>query len=107
MNSQTTELIFPPRLIPSLRDIRDPEWARLVDRVIAQAPSHIDRLAFELLVVRWSGCVNCQSDSFRAMQGCTLCASQAVRRYRGSAADLQRILTEAAQEIFAYLSEKA
>ena len=27
------ELIFPPRLISSLRDLRGPDWAALVERV--------------------------------------------------------------------------
>jgi hypothetical protein len=107
MNNPTTELIFPPRLISSLRDLRDSDWAQLIDQVGALEPDHFNRMAFELLVVRWSGCVNCQADSFRAMQGCSLCAAQAVRRYRGSPADLQRLLHEAVREIEAYLDEKA
>jgi len=107
MNNPTTELIFPPRLLSSLRDLRDSDWATLIDRVEAQEPNHLDRMALELLVVRWSGCINCQSDSFRAMQGCTLCATQAVRRFRGSPVDLQRLFSEAVRELGAYLNEKA
>jgi len=107
MNNPTTELIFPPRFLLGLRDLRDPDWAQLVDQVEAGEPGHIHRMAIELLMVRWSGCVNCQADSFRAMQGCTQCATQAVRRYRGSPADLQRLFTEAVREIEKYLHEKA
>jgi hypothetical protein len=106
MNIPTTEFIFPPRLIPSLRDLRDSDWAQLVDQVVMLDPSHFNRVAFEMLVVRWSGCINCQADSFRAMQGCMQCASQAVRRYRGSYPELQRLLAEAVQEIEAYLNKK-
>ena len=106
MNTPTTELIFPPRLIPSLRDLRNSTWAQLIDQVGALEPYHIDRMAFELLVVRWSGCVNCQADSFRAIQGCTLCASQAVRRYRGNDSDLQRLYNEAKVEIDAHIIKK-
>jgi hypothetical protein len=40
------------------------------------------------------------------MQGCTQCATQAVRRYRGSSSDLHRLFTEAVLEIEAYLNEK-
>ena len=107
MNNPTTELIFPPRMISGLRDLRDSDWAQLIDQIAALAPNHFDRMAIELLVVRWSGCVNCQADSFRAMQGCSQCATQAVRRYRGSSADLQRLFHEAVHEIEAYLNEKA
>ena len=28
------ELLFPPRLIPVLKNLRGPEWAALVDRVM-------------------------------------------------------------------------
>jgi hypothetical protein len=107
MNNPTTELIFPPRLISGLRDLRDSDWAQLIDQVVALEPNHFDRMAFELIVVRWSGCVNCQADSFRAMQGCSQCATQALRRYRGSPDDLQRLFHEAVREIEAYLNEKA
>lgn len=106
MDTPTTELIFPPRLMSSLRDLRDPTWSLLVDRVDSLGPTHVERLAFELLIVRWSGCVNCQADSFRAMQGCTQCASQAIRRYRGSNADLMTLFSEAVSEIEALLTKK-
>lgn len=106
MDTPTTELIFPPRLISSLRELRDPKWSQLVDRIDSLESTHIDRLAFELLIVRWSGCVNCQADSFRAMQGCAQCASQAIRRYRGSNADLMTLFSEAVSEIGAYQTKK-
>lgn len=106
METPNTELIFPPKLMSSLRDLRDPPWSQLVDRVDALDSTHVERLAFELLIVRWSGCVNCQADSFRAMQGCTQCASQAIRRYRGSNADLMTLFSEAVCEIDAFLTKK-
>lgn len=100
-------MIFPPRLTPGLRDLRDSAWAQIVDRVAMLDTADSERIAFELLVVRWSGCVNCQADSFRAMQGCALCAAQAIRRYRGNNSDLQRLFTEAAQEIEAFIDQAA
>lgn len=104
MNTPATELVFPPRLIPSLRDLRDPEWAQLVDRINTLEPSHLDRVAFELMIIRWSGCINCQADSFRAMQGCIQCAAQAVRRYRGSKTDFQNIFTETIYEVNEFMT---
>ena len=105
MVTSNTELIFPPKLIPSLRDFRDTSWAQLVDRIGGLERSHPERLAFELLIVRWCGCINCQADSFRAMQGCFLCASQAVRRYRGTSSDLKELFEETVREIKAYQSQ--
>ncbi len=102
MNTPATELVFPPRLIASLRDLRDADWAQFIDRISSLEPTHLERMAFELMIVRWSGCLNCQADSFRAMQGCTLCAAQAVRRYKGSISDLQRLFSETLREVEAY-----
>jgi hypothetical protein len=107
MNTPVTEIIFPPRLTPGLRDLRDSDWAQLIDRIAALDTSNSERMAFELLVVRWSGCVNCQADSFRAMQGCALCAAQAIRRYRGNTHDLTRLLSEAEREIETFIAQVA
>jgi hypothetical protein len=106
MNTPSTEFIFPPRLIPGLRDLREEKWAEFIDHIDPGGPNDADRIAFELVVVRWSGCVNCQADSFRAMQGCSQCMAQAVRRYRGGNAEFQRLITEAKREIEGYLTEK-
>jgi hypothetical protein len=105
MNTPTTELIFPPKLISSLRDIRDQTWSRMVEKIGLKDTYDIDRLALELLIVRWCGCTNCQADSFRAMQGCAQCAIQSIRRFRGSNVELQRLLSEAKREVEKYLNK--
>jgi hypothetical protein len=105
MTTPATELVFPPKLIPGLRDLRDKSWAELVDRIETLDPYHLERLGFELMIVRWSGCINCQADSFRAMQGCALCATQAVRRYRGDESDIRDMLDVTIQEIKEYLAK--
>jgi hypothetical protein len=106
MNTPITEMIFPPRLIPTLRDLRDAGWVELVDRVGELEATHLDRLAFELMIVRWTGCFNCQADSFRAMQGCAQCAAQAVRRFRGSNTELQTLFLEAVRDVESHLNQK-
>jgi hypothetical protein len=99
-------MIFPPRLNATLRDLRDNEWAQLIDQIESLDPTHKKKLAFELLIARWTGCFNCQTDSFRAMQGCAQCASQAVRRYRGSRVELQSLFSEATREVEAFLKNR-
>lgn len=106
MDTLLTDMVFPPRLNSTLRDLRDGGWAQLVDRVESLEPTHSHRLAFELVIARWAGCYNCQSDSFRAMQGCALCASQAVKRYRGSNTELQSLFSDAASEVELHLKNK-
>ncbi|MFZ6027619.1 MAG: hypothetical protein ACOYYS_07880 [Chloroflexota bacterium] len=99
MYNPDTELLFPPRLIPQLRDLRGPAWQKLVDSVDGKSPTSPERLAFVLLMVRLHGCVTCQADSYRAMQGCTQCSLQTIRRLRGTDDELARQYAEAQREV--------
>lgn len=81
-------LFFPPHLIAGLRKQRGPEWGALVERIAALPETHEEVLAFVLLMIRLNGCVPCETDSYRAMRGCGLCAAQTLRRYKGTDADL-------------------
>lgn len=103
MFNSDTDLLFPPRAIPALRDLRGPAWKSLVERVMQTEGRHPDRLAFVLMMVRLSACASCQADSFRAMRGCTQCAAQTVRRFRGSDKELLALFDEALGEVEAQL----
>jgi len=103
MYNPDTELLFPPRLLPQVRDLRGPVWKELVDRVNAQPPASLPRLGFELLMARLHGCAACQADSFRAMQGCTQCALQTIKRHRASDEDLAEQFAEACRDVEAFL----
>ena len=99
MYNRDTDLLFPPRVIPTLRDLRGEAWRELVERVIYLEPTHLDRLAFVLLMIRLGGCTSCQSDSFRALRGCTQCAYQTIRRFRGSDDDLITLFNESRKDV--------
>jgi len=103
MFNSDTDLLFPPRVIPTLRDLRGKAWRELVDRVVYLEPVHIERLAFVLLMIKLGGCTTCQADSFRALRGCTQCAYQTIRRYRGSDDELLHSFDEAKKQILKYL----
>ena len=105
MYNTDTDLLFPPRAISALRDLRGEPWQGLVDRVLALEPSAIDRLAFVLMMVRMGGCSSCQSDSFRAMRGCTQCSIQTVRRVSGDDQELLALFEDARDEIERYIGE--
>lgn len=98
-----TEMLFPPRVIPKLRDLRGKEWQKLVDRVSALPEMHPDKLAFMLMMIRIDGCLRCDADSYRAMRGCELCARQTLRRFKGSDNDLLKQFEAARQDVLAYL----
>ena len=82
------ELLFPPRLASSLRGLRGPQWASLVDRVTRLPETDPDSLAFTLLMIRLDDCVKCHEGSFKYMRGCLLCATQTVMQFKGTDADL-------------------
>jgi len=98
------ELLFPPRLMASLRDLRGPEWAELVNRVVKLPETEPDSLAFTLMMIRLDGCVKCHEGSFKYMRGCQLCATQTVMQFKGADADLIILYQKARRDIDRYLS---
>lgn len=103
MYQSDAEVLFPARVIPLLRNLRGPEWRYLVDRVLAAGESHPDTLAFVLMMIRLDGCMTCHSDSYRAMRGCSMCARQAISRFKGSDRDLIALWERARAEIDLWL----
>ncbi len=88
MYNSDTEVMFPPRVISHLRNLRGADWQKLVDQVCSNEANLVDRAAFTLMMVRMGGCQTCTIDSYRGMRGCTICARQTIRRFRGSDHDL-------------------
>ena len=97
------ELLFPPRLILSLRNLRGPSWAELVDGVARLSETESDSLAFTLLMVRLDSCVKCHEGSFKYMRGCQLCAAQSVMQFKGDDEALVGLYQKARQDVDAYL----
>ena len=52
-----------------------------------------------LLMIRINGCMACETDSYRAMRGCTACAHQTLRRYKGDDDELIGIYEQALADI--------
>jgi hypothetical protein len=103
MYHEDAEMLFPMRVVPSLGDLRGVPWKHLVARIAELDEDDSDALAFGLMMIRLSGCLNCQADSFRALRGCTACARQAILRYRGTDQELQRLFEKSRKEIQIYL----
>jgi hypothetical protein len=100
------ELLFPTYVIPLLRSLRGEEWRRLVDRVVSLPETHPERLAFSLMMIHLDGCMECETDSYRAMRGCAMCATQTLRRFKGSEGELLKAYREALVEVETYLAER-
>jgi len=103
MYNHDTELLFPPRLLPVLRDLRGDGWRQLVDRVMEAPESAPERVALVLTLVRLNGCLSCNADAFRALHGCTQCAQQALQRFRGTDTELENLYGAAREEVDRYL----
>jgi hypothetical protein len=97
------EILFPTKLIPTLKELRGPEWAELVTRVSRLDETHPDTLAFCLMMIELGGCLNCYAGSYKFMRGCAACARQTIVQYKGTDEDLVRHFQRAQDEIQAYL----
>jgi uncharacterized damage-inducible protein DinB len=100
------ELMFPNYVIPMLRDMRGPEWRDLVDRVADLSDDNPEKLAFVLMMMRLNGCLDCETDSYRAMRGCALCATQTLRRFKESDEELLKAYDEALADVREFLTEQ-
>lgn len=99
------ELLFPAHLISSLRDLRGEEWRALVDRVAALPETHTDSLAFVLMMVELDGCMKCNSNNYKFLRGCYLCATQTVQSFKGSDQELLDLYSRAKQELSLQLQQ--
>ena len=105
MYNHDTELLFPPRLLPVLRELRGTDWRQLVDRALSAPESAPERVAMVLMLVRLNGCLSCNADAFRALHGCTQCAQLTLQRFRGTDGELAGLYEEAREEVDRYLHE--
>ena len=60
----------------------------LIDGLAGKAETSIEVIALMALMIELNGCLACETDSYRAMRGCTSCAQQTLRRFKGSDAEL-------------------
>jgi hypothetical protein len=97
-----TELLFPPRLIPQLRNLRGEVWRELVDGVIPLPETHPDKLAFCLMMIRLNACLSCVSGSYRFMRGCELCSQQTISRFQGTDEQLVELYQRAREDLSRY-----
>ena len=95
-------LLFPEEAIPILKEHRGWQWQQLVQRMEELPAHHEERLAFMLFMMRLNGCMDCETDCYRAMRGCRACSLQSLRRYKGSDEELIASFEEALIDIQDY-----
>jgi hypothetical protein len=100
-----SEILFPTRCIPVLRDLRGQDWHDLVQRVMSRSEDHEDLLGFSLMMIRLGGCLTCDLDSYRASLGCATCSKRTVSGFKGTDKALVKKFGEARKEVSAYLGQ--
>ena len=101
-----SEILFPPRCIEQLGDLRGPKWQDLIRRV-AQLPHNQDEvLAFGLLMIRLGSCLTCDLDSYRASLGCCTCARRTVSGYKEDDASLLELYEKALIEVKSFVEKQ-
>jgi hypothetical protein len=99
-----SEILFPARSIPELRDVRPgAAWRNLIDRLSKLPETHEDVLAFSLMMIRLGNCLTCDLDSYRASLGCTQCARRTIQSLKGSDEAVLKKMEESRKELREYL----
>jgi len=102
-----SEILFPARAIPELRDARpSPAWRKLIDKLSKLPETSEEVLAFSLMMIRLNNCMTCDLDSYRASLGCTQCARRTIQGYKGSDESLFEKLDEARREVKSFLKNR-
>src|SRR3990172_2742718 len=94
------------RVAPGLRELRGRKWQRLVDRAIEASDGSPEQLAFGLVLIRLAGCLTCHPDSYRALRGCTACATHVIRRHCGEDDDLGELYQRALADVEVFLTAR-
>ncbi len=101
-----SEILFPPRCIKHLCDLRGSEWHELVERILSLPHNHEEVLAFGLLLIREGSCLTCDLDSYRASLGCCTCAQRTINGFKGNDDELLSEYHSALEEVQAYITEE-
>jgi hypothetical protein len=96
-------LLFPREAIRSLKSARGEAFGKLVEHVCSLPACHEESLAFMLMMIQLNGCVSCATDSYRAMNGCAVCALRVLKRFKGSDQDLLNRYADALKEVRRHL----
>jgi hypothetical protein len=94
------------RVAPGLRELRGRKWQRLVERAVESPDGSPEQLAFGLVLIRLAGCLTCHPDSYRALRGCTACATHVIRRHRGLDEDLAELYRRALADVEVFLAAR-
>jgi hypothetical protein len=100
-----SEILFPPRCIQQLRDLRGPKWQKLIAQISVLPNNHEKILAFGLMMVKLGSCLTCDLDCYRASLGCCTCARRTISGFKGDDTSLLEIYNKAVDEVHSYIAK--
>ncbi|MGC9348413.1 MAG: hypothetical protein ACP5JG_09775 [Anaerolineae bacterium] len=101
-----SEILFPPRCIEQLGDLRGPKWQELIRRIEVLPHNHNEVLAFGLMMIRLGSCLTCDLDSYRASLGCCTCARRTISGYKEDDTSLLELYQKSLEEVNAYVEKE-
>ncbi|MBN1934476.1 MAG: hypothetical protein JW934_07410 [Anaerolineae bacterium] len=101
-----SEILFPHRCVRELKGLRGPLWDELVEHIATLPDTHKDSLSFALMMIKLSGCLDCDLDSYKASLGCCTCAKRTINAFKGSDKLLLKRFGEAQEEFTSYTASK-
>jgi hypothetical protein len=107
MVNPDTDFLFPPRILPALTDLRGKPWEELVNCVIVAGPDSLEQVAFILMMARMNNCATCNYDSHRAMNGCTICTKQSLKRFGETDKALTEMFHSTREEVGQFLQKRS
>lgn len=100
-----SEILFPPRCIQQLCDLRGPKWQHLIERVVYLPHNHEEVLAFGHMMIKLGSCLTCDLDSYRASLGCCTCARRTISGFKGDDTSLIELYEKALSDVLAFVSK--
>ncbi len=100
---QRSDILFPHRCVAMMKGLRSSLWQDLINRIADLPDTHPDSLAFALMIIKLSGCLDCDLDSYKASLGCCTCAKRTINAFKGSDKVLLRRFEEARRELAEYM----
>ena len=101
-----SEILFPPRCIQQLRDLRGPKWQDLIERIIYLPHNHEEVLACGYMMIKLGSCLTCDLDSYRASLGCCTCARRTISGFKGDDTSLIVLYGKALSDVRAFVSKE-
>lgn len=105
MLNPDTELIFPIRILPLLKDLRGEIWKQTITEIL-ETDDLVSQVGITLLMIKIAGCITCNADSYRAIRGCTSCSQQAIRRHKGPDKELYQFHKKSCEKVKLFLEKR-